>query len=106
METLLWIVGLLVIAAIIGPLIIGVIAGGAGMAAADNDNRKRDEAERNPDPQLDDVFDGASVVHYDSKRSGQLRAPVVIAGAIARGYDLIHDDDGTLTFKRGAHHGL
>ena len=80
-----------------------VLMGSSGMAAigltaAESSGRKK--ASENEDAILDEAFDGSPTVSYDTRVYNHLKAPETIRGAMARGYKLVHDDGGNLTFAR------
>jgi len=48
----------------------------------------------------DELFAGGALVNYNSRPVSSLDATPVIAAAMSRGYELVHDDNGQLLFKR------
>lgn len=94
------VVGVLVLVAVV---IVGVLLmrGYAVMKEKWQEPDRRASAEGRSGEILDGVFDGSQVVSYATRPADALRAPAVIAGAVERGYTLVHDDNGTLTFQKG-----
>lgn len=90
---------LLLIAFAIGAMIFGAVAGAVSGASAGG---KREAAAARKDAILNPLFSDSApdVVSYKTQPADTLRAPLVIEGALQRGYRLVHDDSGTLTFQR------
>ena len=87
---------LLVLVFVVAP----IAAGWLGFVAFLADKRQREQAAKGTGSTLEALFDGRQTVSYDSRRSASLRSTVVVEGALRRGYELVHDDNGQLLFKR------
>ena len=94
-------IGLLIVG-IVGVVALWAIAGTIAVGSWAKDTDTRDAAAGRADETLDGIFgsDAGEVVTYATQPADTLRPPAVIAGAAERGYKLLHDDKGTLTFGR------
>lgn len=92
----------LVVLGILGFFVLSIAGGAVGLGLAVAEPGKREKAEEGKGETLRKLFgdDAPDVVTYGTQPFNALRPPVVIAGAVERGYQLVHDDNGTLTFQR------
>lgn len=96
-----FLIGMLVLA-VVGFFVLMALGGVAavGMAAAEGSGRAK--AESSKGDTIDRLFgdDADDVLTYDTRPYNALKPSSVIPGAALRGYKLLHDDGGVLTFQR------